>query len=133
MKRRRAFKANLVVVTAGCFLSIAVVSGCVSKATAQARARAAFMAGQQQALERMQAQNTGPTVTFIGEVRNALVPWTAELTLAKAIVAAEYFGPSDPKEILLSRDGQETRIDPKQLLGGNDILLQPRDVIEIRR
>src|SRR5262245_14846994 len=103
-------------------LLVPTLPGCVTKATADAQARAAFMAGQQQALERMQTQAQGPTVTFVGEVRNNLVPWSADLTLARAIVAAEYFGPADPKEIVVTRSGQEMRIDPKQLLNGHDIL-----------
>ena len=108
-----------------------LVSGCVSKATAQAQARAAYLQGQQQALER-QTQPRGPTVTFIGEVRNQLVPWTADLTLARAIVAADYYGSTDPGTIILIRDGQQTVYDPRKLLQGSDVLLEPRDVVEIR-
>ena len=129
----RCSQASWVLGAAGLLAFGLAASGCVSKATAQAQARAAFLAGQQQALERLQqTQNRGPSVTFIGEVRNTLVPWTAELTLAKAIVAAEYYGSIDPKEIVVTRDGQEMRIDPKRLLSGGDILLQPRDVVELR-
>jgi hypothetical protein len=109
------------------------ISGCVSKATAQAQARAAYLQGQQQALERMQQnQARGPTVTFMGEVRNQLIPWTADLTLARAIVAADYYGQTDPTSIVVIRDGQQTVYDPKKLLQGNDVLLEPRDVVEIR-
>lgn len=115
------------------FLAVAL-SGCVSKATAQAQARAAFLAGQQQAMERMQqSQAMGPTVTCLGQVKNNLIPWTANLTLAKAILAAEYYGPTDPKEIVVVRGGQQMRVDPKQLLNGNDVPLEPHDVIELRR
>src|SRR5215467_13484539 len=72
-------------------LSSFVFSGCVTKATADAQARAAFLAGQQQALERMQqTQGRANTVTFLGEVKNNLIPWTADLTLSRAIVAAGY-------------------------------------------
>jgi hypothetical protein len=110
-----------------------LVWGCVSKATAQAQAKAAYLQGQQQALERMQqSQARGPTVTFIGEVRNQLIPWTADLTLARAIVAADYYGQTDPSTIVVIRDGQQTVYDAKKLLQGNDVLLEPRDVVEIR-
>ena len=113
------------------------LTSCVSKARARAEARAAFLAGQQQALERMQQNapagpTVSPTVTFIGEVKNRLIPWTADLTLAKAIVAADYYGSVDPASIVLIRDGQQTVYDPKKLLQGADILLEPRDVVEIR-
>jgi hypothetical protein len=79
-----------------------------------------------------QTQARGPTVTFIGEVRNQLIPWTADLTLARAIVAADYYGPGDPTTIVVIRDGQQTVYDPKKLLRGNDVLLEPKDVVEIR-
>jgi len=122
---------NVLACSVGTLLPLA--SGCVSKTTAQAQARAAYLQGQQQALERMQqTQTRGPTVTFIGEVRNQLVAWTADLTLARAIVAADYYGPNDPTTIIVIRDGQQTVYDPKKLLQGNDVLLEPRDVVEIR-
>src|ERR1039457_3365775 len=78
-----------------CVLLLAVLlGGCVSKSKADARARAAFMAGQQQALVRMQ-QTLAPSVTVNGEVRNRVVPWTEGMTLAKALVAADYYGAKD--------------------------------------
>jgi hypothetical protein len=109
-------------------------NGCVSKNKAQEQAREAFFAGQQQAamLARQQGQAQGPTVTIIGEVRNPLVPWTTELTLAKAVVAADYYGQSDPSEIVVQRNGQEMRFDSKKLLTGADVQLMPSDVIELR-
>ena len=65
-------------------------AGCVSKGEAEARARAAFLAGQQQAAQmtRQTQLQGGPTVTVIGEVRNSLLRWTADLTLARAVIAA---------------------------------------------
>jgi hypothetical protein len=108
------------------------VGGCVSKSKAQAQAREAFLAGQQQALERMQAQASGPTVTFIGEVKNRLIPWTADLTLARALIAADYYGAIDPRAIVVIRNRQQTTYDVKKLLQGDDILLEPRDIVEVR-
>lgn len=111
-----------------------ILNGCVSKGKAQEQARAAFFAGQQQAamMSRQQTQAQGPTVTIIGEVRNPVVPWTTELTLAKAVVAADYCGQGDPSEILIQRNGQEMHFDPKKLLGGADVQLMPSDVIQLR-
>jgi hypothetical protein len=109
------------------------VTGCVTKGQAEAQARAAFAAGEQQAMERMrQAQVQVPSVTFIGAVKNTLVPWTAELTLAKAIVAADYFGTKDPAEIIIRRGTEEIRLDPAKLLGGGDVPLMPRDIVELK-
>src|SRR5258708_37986816 len=81
----------------GIFVSILLwsmlLTGCVSKSKADARARAAFFAGQQQAAQiTRQTQLQGPTVTVVGEVRNAMVRWTVDLTLAKAVIAASYYG-----------------------------------------
>lgn len=110
-----------------------LMSGCVSKGKANTEAKAAFLAGQRQAaMMAWQNQIKGPTVTIIGEVRNPLVPWTAELTLIKAVLAAEYYGKSDPSEIIIQRNGQEMLYNAKQLLDGADVQLQPNDVIQLR-
>jgi hypothetical protein len=108
--------------------------GCVSKRKAEAQARAAFFAGQKQAMEMAQrGQAMGPTITVVGEVRNPTLPWTSDMTLAKALIAAEYYGSKDPSQILIARNGQAIAYDPKKLLNGDDVPLQPRDVIEIRQ
>jgi hypothetical protein len=114
---------------------IALLSaGCVSKKQADAQARAAFLAGQGQALEMFhQAQMRGPSVTVVGEVKNSFIPWTADLTLAKALVAADYHGTTEPTEILLARQGKATSYDPKKLLNGDDVPLQPNDVVQIKQ
>lgn len=107
--------------------------GCMTKAKADAQARAAFVAGQQQAMQRMlQAQAVGPTVTFMGPVRNTFVPWTPELTLAKALVAASYLPPKDPSQIIIRRGGQEITVDPAKLLAGEDVPLEQHDIVELK-
>ena len=110
------------------------LGGCVSKNKANTRARAAFMAGQQQAMARMQqaqTQGQGSCVTVNGEVRNRVVPWTEGLTLAKAVVAADYYGAKDPGELIIVHNGMATRLNPKQLLSGVDIPLQPGDIVQL--
>ncbi len=104
-------------------------AGCVSKSKAEAQARAAFLAGQQQGAQQMQFR--GPSVTVVGEVKNKILPWTIDLTLARAVVAAEYYGAKDPNQITIIRDGHLLPVDPRQLLQGEDIPLQPRDIIEL--
>ena len=49
------------------------------------------------------------------------------------MVAAEYYGARDPSEITIIRDGQQIKIDPRRLLSGEDVLLQPRDIIELKK
>ena len=74
---------RLVVLSIGLFLLGVSSSGCITKAKANAQARAAFVAGEQQAMLNMeQLKARGPTVTVIGEVKNQRIPWTSELTLA---------------------------------------------------
>ena len=112
----------------------ATLSGCITKAKADAQARAAFVAGEQQAMRNMeQVKARGPSVMVVGQVRNPRVPWTAELTLAKAVLAAEYFGEKDPTEILIVRSGKAIRYDPKKLLAGEDMPLEPQDLIELKQ
>jgi hypothetical protein len=118
----------------GALLLAAPFEGCVSKSKADAKARAAFVAGQQQALMRMQQaqmQGQGPCVTVNGEVRNHVVPWTEGMTLAKALVAADYLGTADPGQIVIVHNGIATRVEPGQLLSGVDIPLQPGDIVQL--
>ena len=125
-----------------CTLAI-LCGGCVSKAQADARARAAFVAGQQAAMSRLQPSPTGQpgqpnpfaqqlSVLVIGPVKVNQVPWTPGLTLAGALVTADYIGQTDPKDILINRNGQQIHVDPKKLLGGEDVPLEAQDVVEIR-
>jgi protein involved in polysaccharide export with SLBB domain len=115
-----------------CALVLALgLASCTTKAHAKAEAQAAFAAGQQQAMIRMQQTQT-PSVTVHGAVKNPLIPWTQDLTVAKAIVAAGYFGRKDPTEIIVVRKGVAVRIDPKQLLTGTDPALEAGDIMELR-
>jgi hypothetical protein len=114
-----------------CSLTVLLASGCVSKSKANAQARAAFQAGQRQGM--MMAAAQGPSVWIVGNVKTPVVPWTQDLTLSKAIIAAEYRGAKDPDEIIVQRKGQEPlHIHPQQLLRGEDMPLQAGDQIEIR-
>ena len=107
------------------------LAGCTTQSKSNAQAREAFVAGQQQALARM-LQARAPNVTLLGPVHNPVMPWTEDLTLAKAIVAAGYYGRTGPKGIVIHRNGQEMPVDPKQLLSGEDVPLQAGDVVEVR-
>ena len=112
-----------------CLLSI---SGCVSKARAKRDAQAAFIAGQKEAVMRIQQESSQePKVTVNGPVRNGVLPWTEDLTLAKAIVEAEYTAPGNPAEVFLVRSGRAFRIETKEILSGRDIPLQPGDIIQL--
>jgi hypothetical protein len=110
------------------------LGACVTKSQAKAQARAAYLAGQQEAVARMQQNQVraqGATVQINGPVRNPVVPWTQGMTLMKAIVAAEYGGATDPAEILILRHGVATRVEVQKLLGGQDIPVLPDDVVQL--
>jgi len=105
------------------------LTGCTTKSDAKRQSRAAYLAGMQQAEAIRQAANS---VTFVGAVKSPQIPWTEELTLAKALVIANYYPRESPKEIIVIRAGQAHRIDPAQLLAGNDFPLLAGDIVQIR-
>jgi hypothetical protein len=92
----------------------------------------AFTTGQQQAEQQMKLRET--TVTIRGPVRNPAVPWTEGLKLSQALVAAEYNGFTDPRNIMVIRKGQVFQINPRRLANGQtDVDLQAGDIIEVVR
>jgi len=106
------------------------IAGCTTKSAAKAQAREAYIAGQRQAFEHaLQSKNS---VTILGPVRNQQVPWTEDLTLAKALVVAEYYSRTNPTEILIVRQGRAITVDVNQLLAGQDVPLQAGDLVHIR-
>ena len=112
-------------------LLLLAASGCTTKSKAKAQAGTAFMLGQKQAFAQ---QQQGPVVNIVGMVRNRTIPWTEDLTLAKALVAAQYQGFSDPRLIINTRNGQQFQVNVKQLLKGReDPPLEPGDTIQIQQ
>jgi len=109
-----------------------VLTGCATKEAARREAeKKAFVATQQSA---MAAQaNQEPAVWFRGDVRNQRVLWTEGLTLAQALVAAQYTWNWDPRFITVTRQGQVFPINPRRLVRGQDNpVLEPGDLIEVR-
>ena len=107
-----------------------LLSGCTSERAAREKAQAAYLAGQNAALQKQQqSQTTG--VTVIGPVQNPQVPWVVGLTLGQAIATANYLDSHDPKQITITRNGESATVDPKAILQGHDIPLEKGDVIEI--
>ena len=108
-----------------------VVAGCTTKSDARMKAQEAFLEGQNAALRQQQALQT-PSVMIVGPVQNPQVPWVAGLTLAQAVATANYIGPDEPKQIIITRQGESAALDPKDLLNGTDFPLEIGDVIELR-
>lgn len=102
-------------------------TGCVTKAQARRDAQAAFVAGQKSVLDRMTKG-----VTVVGPVVHPDVPWVSGLTLAQAIATAHYLDARDPRTITIIRNGETATVNPKDLVNGTVVPLQPGDVVEIR-
>jgi hypothetical protein len=76
----------------------------------------------------------GGAIYFTGDVRMNSVPWHEGLTLAEAIVQAQYTGRSDPFSISVTRNGTAFRVDVRRLLRGEENPpLEPGDRINVRR
>jgi hypothetical protein len=127
----RRFSAHLISCSVLCFVAAFGTSGCTTKANARLEAQRAYIAGQQQAMARMQ-QPREPIVRIDGPVRNPTLPWAEDLTLTKAIIAADYVPAGTPTSIVIVRNGQGTQIEPAILLQGKDIPLLPGDIVQIR-
>lgn len=112
-------------------LAVVQLAGCVSEAEARRQAEAAFIQGQIQAREARQ-QPPPAAVFFRGNVRNAIVAWEDGMTLAEAILEADYQGVETPRTIrITSHTGESFSVDPERLLRGEDYFLEAGDVIWI--
>jgi hypothetical protein len=73
-------------------------------------------------------------VTIQGPVRHPLIIWGPNLTLARALVEAEYLGQRDPHSIVIFRGDKAILVEIKHLLSGiKDPPLLPGDVVELRQ
>jgi hypothetical protein len=113
----------------GLLLALAA-GGCVTKSQANAQARAAYQAGQRDALANLAGQ--GQLVVITGPVEHSNVPWVEGLTLAQAVATANYTGRHNPRAITITRQGVAISVNPRDLLIGRVIPLQPGDAINIR-
>ena len=117
-------------------LLFSLLAGGCSSEEKKRKERLAFFAGQRAAaLEFYQKQQQqAASVTVIGEVRQQTVPWTEGLTLAQALLQAQYLGRREPRQIIFSRRGESIVLQPQQLQrGAGDELMEPGDVVELRR
>ncbi len=110
-------------------LALVTVTGCVTKSQSDAEVRAAFIEGERTAYQQMQSSATD--IIVLGNVDKHDLPWAQGLTLTQALAAADYKGLNDPQTIFLRRNTVQTRINPRQLLNGEDVPLQPGDVISV--
>jgi hypothetical protein len=115
----------------GILFLVLLLTGCVSKKEAEMQARQAYMEGQQQAAKQWQAERP-PEVIVHGPVRNPTVPWVDDLSLAQAIVDADYTGFMNPILIRVIRNGQMVEeMKGIDLLHHQDFPLEPGDIVDI--
>ncbi len=107
------------------------LAGCTTRSKADARARAAYAAGQQQAMNQM-TEARRVNIRLVGPVQYSEVLWQDGLTLAQAIAAAGYRDARDPRVIVIVRQRERISVLPQDLLAGKDTPLEPGDTIEIR-
>jgi hypothetical protein len=110
-----------------------VLTGCTTKSEARREARDAYLAGQNQVLLQQQAEAQAPSVTIVGPVQNSKVPWIAGLTLVQALATANYLDSQGPKQIIITRNGENATLDPNVLFNGSVVPLEAGDVIELRQ
>lgn len=112
---------------------LTALSGCITQSAARERERIAYLQGQRDALMKtQQEQPKSGYITFIGPVQNHSVKWTDGLTLSQAIVKAGYTAPTDPKSVVIRRPDQEIQVDTRRLLQGENVPLQPGDIVEFQ-
>jgi len=106
-------------------------TGCITKSSARKQAQQAYLEGRDSVLKEQRASQT-PGIKIIGAVQNSQVPWVVGLTLAQAVATANYLDPKAPKQIIITRGGESATLEPKDLLSGTAVPLEPGDVVELR-
>jgi hypothetical protein len=104
--------------------------GCVTQSQARAQEQAAYLAGQRDALAKM--AGVEQAVVIVGPVEHPNVPWIEGLTLSQAIATANYTSRHNPREITITRHGEQATVNPRDLLKGHMVPLEPGDTITIR-
>jgi hypothetical protein len=125
-------------------LMVLTTCGCAGKAKKQAEFRRAYSAGVQAAQAQMRQgqmqqsmsqplpSTSDPQVRILGSVRNPALTWSEGLTLARALVLAEYEKSTAPTAITILRNNQPLQIDPQRVLQGEDYPLFPGDIVYIQ-
>ncbi|HEY4415549.1 MAG TPA: hypothetical protein VGO57_07645 [Verrucomicrobiae bacterium] len=128
MKRMKYFAGSSALI-----LSLILAGGCTTKSEARLQAQNAYLAGQNTVLQQHQVTPASTTVTIIGPVQNPQVPWVAGLTLVQALATANYQDQRDPKQIIITRDGESATLDANVLFNGTVVPLEAGDVVELRQ
>lgn len=113
------------------------LTGCAgnNKAQTQQQFQRAYLAGEEAARAQMQQQmqqNAVPQVHFLGPFKNPVLIWSEGLTLAHALVQADYQSQATPLAITIYRGSEIIRIDPQRVLQGEDYPLAPGDTVVVQ-
>lgn len=114
------------------WLLLFLAGGCVSKKEADLERQKAFLAGEQQGLQRSATQPEGAVVYFQGPVRNPVIPYKDGMMLSQAIVDAYYTGFMNPVMVRVVRDRQVVvELKGIDLLHHEDAPLQAGDLVQL--
>ncbi len=73
------------------------------------------------------------SVGIVGPVRRRVVSWEEGMTVASALVAAEYLGADNPREIYINRRGVIIPVNVRKLLRNlENPTLEAGDILEVR-
>ncbi|MDB6033324.1 MAG: hypothetical protein JWM16_3662 [Verrucomicrobiales bacterium] len=74
-----------------------------------------------------------PAIFFTGDVKAQVVPWVEGITLAQALIAAQYTGFWDPHTITVTRNGIPYTVNVKKFLRGEENPeLEAGDNVQVR-
>lgn len=122
---------NFAKCVAGLILVI-TLGGCISKSTARKQRNVAFIEGKNAGM--MQAlQTQAQSVTVIGDVKNRVLTWNQDMTVATAFLQANYQGVVEPRGFLVRHGSEQFRLSADELLDGKDLQLLPGDTLEIQQ
>jgi hypothetical protein len=81
----------------------------------------------------MPADDMAPRSIIVrGNVKYPVIPWTQDMTVAKAILEADYLSARDPLTIIIRRHGDRIFVSPTRLMHGTtNPWLEPGDILEI--
>jgi len=127
---RRKICYRLVTILVLCGLTGVVITSCTTRSSAEKRAREAFIQGQMLA----QTQSAPQIVTIRGDVMNPTIPYTKDLTLARALLAARWRGIREPSFITIIRGEESFKLKTRDFFSaGEDLPLEAGDIIVLER
>ncbi|MGC8829174.1 MAG: hypothetical protein ACP5MG_03210 [Verrucomicrobiia bacterium] len=128
MQRIVRYRLILILILCG-FAGFALIS-CTTRSSAEKRAREAFIQGQMLA----HTQSAQQIVTVRGDVMNPTIPYTKDLTLAKALLAARWRGIREPSFITIIRGEESFKLRTRDFfVAGEDLPLEAGDIIVLER